>query len=441
MQNILGGDRLLADAAFGEGEILGDRRVEMMAHHQHVEMLVDRVPGEGPRRIGRRRQHVLEARDLDDVRRMAAAGAFGVEGVDGAALERLDRVLDEAGFVERVGVDHHLHVVIVGDRQAAIDRGRRRAPILVQLQRAGAGLDHLLERRRPRGIALAGEAEIDRKRVGGLDHARDVPRARRAGGGVGAVRRAGAAAEHRGDARHQRLVDLLRADEMDMRVEAAGGEDLAFAGDDLGARPDDDGHARLDVGIAGLADGEDLAVLDADIGLDDAPMVENQRIGDDGVDRALPVGDLRLAHAVADHLAAAEFHLLAVDGEILLHLDDEIGVGEPHAVAGGRAEHVGIDVAADLGRHDEASEFAHDVLAEAVDDALAGERDERDRRASGPARSAPRCRRRCRAACRAPSCGRISAPDWSRRNDSASRPGSAGRRYWRPRASRSCGPC
>ena len=54
-----------------------------------------------------------------------------------------------------------------------------------------------------------------------------------------------------------------------------------------------------------------------------------------------------LAHAVADHLAAAEFHLLAVGGEILLHLDDEIGVGEPHPVAGGGPEHVGIDGAFD----------------------------------------------------------------------------------------------
>ena len=276
----------------------------------------------------------LQARDLDDVRRMAAAGAFGVEGVDGAALERLDRVLDEAGFVERVGVDHHLHVVIVGDRQAAIDRRRRRAPVLVQLQRAGAGLDHFVERRRPRGIALAGKAEIHRKRVGGLDHARDMPGARRAGGGEGAVRRPGAAAEHRGDARHQRFLDLLRADEMDVGVEAAGGEDLAFAGDDLGARADDDVDAGLDVGIAGLADGGDAAVLEADIGFDDAPMIEDERIGDDGIDRALPVGDLRLAHAVADHLAAAEFHLLAIDGEILLDFDDEIGVGEAHAVAG-----------------------------------------------------------------------------------------------------------
>ena len=98
----------------------------------------------------------------------------------------------------------------------------------------------------------------------------------------------GAAAEHRGDARHQRLLDLLRADEMDVRVEAAGGEDLALAGDHLGAGADDDVDAGLDVGIAGLADGGDAAVLEADVGLDDAPVIEDQRVGDDGVDRALP---------------------------------------------------------------------------------------------------------------------------------------------------------
>ena len=314
MQDILGGDRLLADAAFGEGHILGDRRIEVVAHHQHVEMLVDGVRGIGPRRIGRGRQHVLQARDLDDVGRMAAAGAFGVEGVDGAALERRDGVLDEAGFVERVGVDHHLDVVVVGDRQAAVDRRRRRAPVLVQLQRAGAGLDHLLERRRARRVALAGKAEIDREN-------RPPPGscARGANGpGVQVVAKVPCAGPVPPPSievtpRHQRLVDLLRADEMDVGVEAAGGEDLAFAGDHLGAGPDDDGDAGLDVRIAGLADGDDLAVLDADVGLDDAPVVEDQRVGDDGVDRALLVGDLALAHAVADHLAAAELHLLAVD--------------------------------------------------------------------------------------------------------------------------------
>ena len=70
-------------------------------------------------------------------------------------------------------------------------------------------------------------------------------------------------------------------------VDAAGGDDHAFAGDDLGAGADDDVDARLDVGIAGLADAGDAAVLDADVGLDDAPVVDDQRVGDHGVDRAL----------------------------------------------------------------------------------------------------------------------------------------------------------
>ena len=58
--------------------------------------------------------------------------------------------------------------------------------------------------------------------------------------------------------------------------------------------------------------------------------------------------DLRLAHAVADHLAAAELHLLAIGGEILFDLDDQIGVGKPHSIAGGGAEHVDIGAAFDL---------------------------------------------------------------------------------------------
>src|SRR5262249_33657248 len=129
--------------------------------------------------------------------------------------------------------------------------------------------DHLLQRRRARGIALAGEAEIDRQSVGGLDHAADMPGPRRAGGGEGAVRWPRAAAEHGGDARHQRLLHLLRADVVDVRVEAAGGEDLALARDHLGAGADDDGDVGLNVGIAGLADGCDAAGFQADVGLDD----------------------------------------------------------------------------------------------------------------------------------------------------------------------------
>ncbi len=138
---------------------------------------------------------------------------------------------------------------------------------------------------------------------------------------------------------------------MDMRVDAAGGDDAALAGDRLGARPDHDVDARLDIGVAGLADAGDAAVVDADIGLDDAPMVEDHGVGDDGVDRPLGAAPLALPHAVADDLAAAEFDFLAVDRAVALDLDDELGVGEPQPVAGGRAEHPGIGGARNGHRH------------------------------------------------------------------------------------------
>ena len=229
----------------------------------------------------------------------------------------------------------------------------------MQFERAGARLDLLDERGGLGRVALAGETEVHRIGVGGLDHALDVPGAGRAGGGEGAGRGPGAAAQHRGDAGHERFVDLLRADEMDVRVEAACGEDLAFARDHLGPGPDNDGDAGLDVRIAGLADRRDQPVLEAHVGLHDPPVIKDDCVGDDGVDGAARVGRLRLPHAVADHLAAAEFHLFAVSCEVLLDLDDELRIGEANPVAGRGAEHFGIVRAGQGGRGERIAGWGH----------------------------------------------------------------------------------
>ena len=138
---------------------------------------------------------------------------------------------------------------------------------------------------------------------------------------------------------------------MDMHVEAAGGDDLAFTGDHFGTGTDDDRDAGLDIGIAGLADGGDPPVPDADIGFDDAPVIDDQRVGDDGIDGAVPARHLRLAHAVADDLAAAELHFLAVDRVVGFDLHDQFGIGKADAVAGRGAEHGGIVAAVDTIGH------------------------------------------------------------------------------------------
>src|SRR5690606_5273503 len=45
-------DGLATDAALGEGHVLGDARVEVVADHQHVQVLVDGIAGERSGRVG-----------------------------------------------------------------------------------------------------------------------------------------------------------------------------------------------------------------------------------------------------------------------------------------------------------------------------------------------------------------------------------------------------
>src|SRR6056297_1761456 len=123
-------------------------------------MLFQRVDGKGPRRVGRGRYHMILATYLDDIRRMATARPLGVKGVDGAPLHGGDGVFDKAAFIERIGMDHHLHVHGIGHRKATVDCTRRRAPILVQLERAGPGSDLFFQGGGQRGVALAAKARF-----------------------------------------------------------------------------------------------------------------------------------------------------------------------------------------------------------------------------------------------------------------------------------------
>ena len=116
VKDVFGGDRFAADPRLGEGHILGNLGIEVVAHHQHVEVLLERVAGVGPGGVGAAGQHICFAADFDDVWRMAATGPFGVEGVDRAAFDRRDRVLHKASFIERVGVDAHLYIHAVRHR-------------------------------------------------------------------------------------------------------------------------------------------------------------------------------------------------------------------------------------------------------------------------------------------------------------------------------------
>jgi hypothetical protein len=93
-------------------------------------------------------------------------------------------------------------------------------------------------------------------------------------------------------------------------------------------------------------------------------VIHDQRIGDDRVHRPLRTGQLALAHAVANDLAAAEFDFFAViqaigatpaarafGDDVAFHFDDQVGIAQAHLVAHRGAIHIGIGRACDFIGH------------------------------------------------------------------------------------------
>ena len=323
---------------------------EVMAHHGHVEVLVEGVDGVGIGRVGRGRQAIDLAGDPDDVRRVAAAGALGVIHVDGAAADGGERILQEPAFVQRVGVQLHLEVELVGDRKTGVDHRRHRAPVLVDLEADAAAGDLIEDRARPRGVAAAEEAEIDRPFFRRLQHLADVE-------GAAAVDADGdrpeRAADHGRQSRRDGVLAELRGVEMHVDVDAARRRDHAFGIAHRGGGADDQlrMHAVHGRRVAGLADGDDLAVLDADVALDDAEhRIDHERVAEQHVERAHgAVIARRQAQPIAERLAAAVKALLARDGEVMLDLGKKRRVAETNGVARGRAVHLRVVLAAHLG--------------------------------------------------------------------------------------------
>ena len=200
MQNVLGRDRLWADARVREGDVLRDGGVEVVAHHEHVEVLLGGVAREGQCRIGRGRQDVGVLRQGDDVRCMAAARALGVESVDDTSADGAAGVLHETALVERVGVDGDLHVELVGDLERLVDDRVCGAPILVDLEADRSGAQLLGQRLPGGGVALGQQTDIHREVLDGLEHAGQVPGPGRDRGGVGAIGGARPPSDHGGHA-------------------------------------------------------------------------------------------------------------------------------------------------------------------------------------------------------------------------------------------------
>src|SRR5262249_49623901 len=149
-------------------DILGNTPIEVMGNHQHIQSLFERVQGVGTRRGRGRWDHIGLTAYLYDVRRMSATGPLGVKGVDSSTFESCDRIFYKTALVQRVCVDEHLDIHVIGDGKAAIDGGGGSAPVLMKLKAARPSLDLLNQTRRQACIAFAEETEIDWKGIGSL---------------------------------------------------------------------------------------------------------------------------------------------------------------------------------------------------------------------------------------------------------------------------------
>src|ERR1700745_4531839 len=199
VKNIFRRDSFAANSRFGKSDVLGNCRIEVMANHKHVEVLVQSVHRVRPGRVSGGGQNIWFATYFDDIRGVPSTGAFGVISVDRAILKCRDGIFDETRFVQGIGMERDLSVRFFGHGETNTDRGRSCPPVLMKLEPDSARLNLLAEWLRATGIAFTQKTKIDWITLRGLEHSLDVPRSGRASRCESSGGRAGPSADHRRD--------------------------------------------------------------------------------------------------------------------------------------------------------------------------------------------------------------------------------------------------
>ena len=177
--------------------------------------------------------------------------------------------------------------------------------------------DHLFDQRVATiGVAFAQHADVDRQAFERAQHLADVPGPRGHCGAIGAVSRADAAAKEGGHTVGQRVISLLRRDQVNVGVDPGSGQNQVFAGDGVGAHTHHQarGYAIHGARVTAFTNPGNLAVADADVGFDHAlDRVDDGDVGDHQVQYAVIAGQGVVgAHAVTQGFTAAVYGLVAV---------------------------------------------------------------------------------------------------------------------------------
>ena len=203
--------------------------------------------------------------------------------------------------------------------------------------RSGSGAEALPLPRKPRLTGNSSAASSMRW----MFHSPGRARRRRGAGG-----RAGAAADQRGEPGADRLGHDLRTDEVDVAVEAARGDDLALAGDHLGGRRRSTMPGVTPAMRSGLPALPTATMRPSRMPMSAFTMPQWSMITA-LVMTVSSVASARVARADCPMpsritLPPPNFASSPGGGEVALDADEQLGVGQPDAVADGGAVEVGV---------------------------------------------------------------------------------------------------
>ena len=113
MEYILCCDGLRTDSGISKSNVFRNLFVQVMAYHQHVQMLVQCVDGVRHSRVCGRRKYVWSCCSTDDIRCMAAACAFCMICMDGSSCDSCKSIFYAAAFIQSICMNRNLNVVFV----------------------------------------------------------------------------------------------------------------------------------------------------------------------------------------------------------------------------------------------------------------------------------------------------------------------------------------
>mmetsp|Transcript_21868 Transcript_21868/g.61967 ORF Transcript_21868/g.61967 Transcript_21868/m.61967 type:complete len:462 (-) Transcript_21868:448-1833(-) len=268
--------------------------------------------------------------------------------VDGTALHGSDTVVDKARLIQGIRVNRHCNIVLFRKVQARIDSARGGPPIFVQLETTGSRQEAVLKYAGITGVTLSRETKIERQMIRGLEHHFEMGRGRCASRGRSSSGGACAATKHRGHTTGNRILNLLRANPVNMRIDTTGSQNQLFTSNHICGSPNNHVwiHALHHVWISSLSNTNDTVPLDTNVGLEDTrDRIHNECIGNDRIQSICRVDTRGLTHSFSQGFTSSKFTFVAVFGQIIFDSNLEIGVSQHHTISCGGTVHIGIGAA------------------------------------------------------------------------------------------------